>query len=89
MSKKDFSCYYCDGEVISKKQDVDFRWGGNLFVVKNVPVLVCNQCGEKYYSAKVSEKLDRIAATEQEAKDFIKVPVFDWLGFDQRLGFAS
>ena len=72
MSEKKFSCYYCGGETTSQKEDVDFRWGEELFVVRDVPVLVCKQCGEKYYSAKVSAKLDRIATKRQEAKSLFE-----------------
>lgn len=78
MSDKDFSCYYCGGEIISQRQDVDFRWGEELVVVKDVPVLICNQCGEKYYSARISEKLDGIVARRKKAKEFLKIPVFKW-----------
>ena len=31
-----------------------------IIIVKNVPCEVCEQCGEKYYSNDVAEKLERI-----------------------------
>lgn len=88
MSKDIFSCFYCGGEIRSQKQNVDFRWGGDLFVVKNVPVFVCQQCGEKYYASKVSEKLDHIVQKKQIAKEFVKVPVFQWESISTSFRYA-
>ena len=50
------NCHFCKGKTEIKDVDVDFRWGDQLIVVKNVPVEVCNQCGERYYSAEISKK---------------------------------
>lgn len=75
-------CYFCQGKTKIKKVDVDLRWGDKLFVVKNVPVEICSQCGEKYYSAKVSKKLDTLAKKQAAKKikfqETIEVPVFNW-----------
>lgn len=75
-------CYFCKGKTKIKNVDVDFRWGDKLFVVKNVPVEVCNQCGERYYSATVSKKLDNLVKKQELSKirplQVIEVPVFTW-----------
>jgi len=75
-------CYFCKGKTKIKNLDVDFRWEGKLFVVKNVPVEVCLQCGERYYSAIISKKLDNLVK-KQELSNIkplrvIEVPVFNW-----------
>ena len=75
-------CYFCKGKTEIKNVDVDFRWGDKLFVVKNVPVEVCVQCGERYYSAEVSKKLDNLVRKQGLSKirpqQVIEVPVFHW-----------
>jgi len=75
-------CYFCKGKTRIKDIDVDFRWGDKLFVVKNVPVEVCNQCGERYYSAEVSKKLDNLVKKQELSRirpqQVIEVPVFNW-----------
>ena len=75
-------CYFCKGKTEIKNVDVDFRWGDKLFVVKNVPVEVCNQCGERYYSAEVSKKLDNLVKKQRvsqiKPRQIIEVPVFHW-----------
>lgn len=75
-------CYFCKGKTKIKNIDVDFRWGDKLIVVKNVPVEVCSQCGERYYSAEVSKKLDNLVKKQELSKirpqQIIEVPVFNW-----------
>ena len=36
------------------------NYKGNLIIVKNVPCEECEQCGEKYYTDEVAEKLEMI-----------------------------
>ena len=55
-------CYFCKKGVLeNKKVTVDFRWGSKLIVIEEVPAKVCNECGEKYYSAQVSREMEKIA----------------------------
>ena len=75
-------CYFCKGKTKIKRVDVDFRWGEKLFVVKKVPVEVCTQCGERYYSAEVSRKLDNLVKKQEVSKimpqQVIEVPVLHY-----------
>lgn len=75
-------CYFCKGNTEIKNIDVDFRWGDKLFVVKDVPVEVCSQCGERYYSAKISKGLDDLVQkqnkSEVKPQRILEVPVFNW-----------
>lgn len=72
-------CYFCQGKTKIKNVDVDFRWGDKLFVVEDVPVEVCSQCGERYYSAEVSKKLDELVTKQTpKSQKTLEVPVFNW-----------
>ena len=75
-------CYFCKGKTKIKNVDVDFRFGGKLFVVTNVPVEVCVQCGERYYSAQISKELDDLVKQQNPSKTrpqrTIQVPIFNW-----------
>lgn len=75
-------CYFCQGKTEIKNIDVDFRWGGKLYIVQNVPVEVCTQCGERYYSAEVSRRLDELIKTQnsktKKPQKVVEVPVFTW-----------
>lgn len=53
-------CYFClKGQVKKRKVNIARYWGKELIVLNNVPALVCKQCGEKYFEAKVSHKIDQ------------------------------
>lgn len=72
-------CYFCKGKTQIKNVNVDFRWGNKLFVVEDVPVEICSQCGERYYSAEVSKKLDELVKkSAKKPQKILEVPVFNW-----------
>jgi YgiT-type zinc finger domain-containing protein len=72
-------CSFCHSEHLKEKPvDFDFWWGGHLVLLKSVPAIVCEDCGEKYFRPEVSEKMKRLArkAAEDESKyEKINVPV--------------
>jgi len=69
------TCYFCKKGILEdKKVTVDFRWGSKLIVIEEVPSKVCNECGEKYYSAEVSREMEKIA-TIGKGERVIKVPL--------------
>ena len=45
-----------------------------MFVIEEVPAKVCNECGEKYYSAEVSRAMEKIAIEGKKEK-VIEVPL--------------
>jgi len=69
------TCYFCrKGILEDKKVTVDFRWGTQLVVIEEVPAKVCNECGERYYSAEVSRRMEKIAIEGKKEK-IIEVPL--------------
>lgn len=69
------TCYFCQKGILEdRKVTVDFRWGGKLIVIEEVPAKVCSECGEKYYSAEVSREMEKIA-TEEKKERVIEVPL--------------
>ena len=44
-----------------------------IIVIKNVPCLECDQCGEKYYTDDVAEKLEEIIETAKKMMQEIAV----------------
>ena len=71
-------CHFCKGTTKIKNIDVDFRWGDKLYVVKDVPVEVCTQCGERYYSAEISRKIVELVQSSKEPEQTINVPVLEF-----------
>jgi YgiT-type zinc finger domain-containing protein len=69
------TCEYCEGHLIEKKVTVTHRWKGTFVVIENVPALVCQLCGERYFSAQVLKQMERIARSRTEPKRVLQVPV--------------
>ena len=69
------ACYFCSKSIIEdKKVTVDFRWGNKLIIIEEVPAKVCNECGERYYSAEISKEMEKIAIEGKKEK-IIEVPL--------------
>ena len=60
--------------MLEREIDLDFRWGGKLFIIEGVPTGVCQQCGEKFFTATVSEDLDRLVKSARIDRT-VEVPV--------------
>lgn len=53
------NCYFCiKGKLKKEKVDIVRYWGKDLVALNDVPALVCQQCGERYFDAKVSQKIE-------------------------------
>lgn len=69
------SCYFCGhGQLVEQYVTLDVRRGDRLIVVENVPARVCDSCGEQYFSAEVSRRLDHLLAQGKPERT-IEVPV--------------
>jgi len=52
-------CFACGGKLKKQKIDIARYWGDQLVALNDVPALTCEKCGERYFEAKVSEKIDK------------------------------
>ena len=70
-------CKYCKGGDLIESTTthvVDFK--NHLIIVRNVPCMECDQCGEKYFTDAVAERLEKIV---NEAKKFVQeVSIIDY-----------
>lgn len=67
-------CHHCGGEIAEQKIRVDFWWEGKLYLLEDVPAGVCKQCGEKYFTAKVSKEMDEMVKSQQIERT-LQIPV--------------
>ena len=44
-----------------------------IIIIRNVPCLECDQCGEKYYTDEVAEKIERIVDSAKKLMQEISV----------------
>ena len=54
-------CMYCKGRGTHDSFTTHVvNYNNNIIVIKNVPCIECDQCGEKFFSDEVAEQLERI-----------------------------
>ncbi len=68
-------CSFCGGEVQNDLVELDYRYKGNLYIFKEVPAGVCQQCGEKYLIGKVSREIERRINAREKWNKTINVPL--------------
>lgn len=54
------NCIMCRGSITETKHTYIQEFENCIIIIKNVPALVCSQCGEVYYSDEIAEKLEEI-----------------------------
>lgn len=56
-------CFMCKGNLNESLTTFMTDIGSTIIIVKNVPSLVCSQCGEVSYTDSVAQELERIINT--------------------------
>jgi len=59
----------CGGKTIEKKVTVERRLKGGNVLFKGVPAFVCQECGERYFSAKTVKRMDYLLSQKKEEKE--------------------
>ena len=77
LQHKYSDCSHCGGQVKAAKVKIDWLINDKLYLFENVPAGVCQQCGEKYFTAKVAKKMDASIHKNGWTK-FIKVPLISF-----------
>lgn len=53
-------CFMCKGHTVHKQTNFMVDLGNSIIIVKKVPSIVCDQCGEVSYEDSVAHNLERI-----------------------------
>jgi YgiT-type zinc finger domain-containing protein len=73
-------CLYCEGhlepQLVTRLEEVDGKW----VVIENLPALVCNQCGERFYTPEAHDRVVRLISGQEKPSRLTEVPVFDARG---------
>ena len=77
-TEKPEKCEYCDGTITDRIIRVPFHYRGSTIFIDNVPVRVCNKCGEIYFPAKVYKRLENIAANKKRIRSKISFALADY-----------
>ena len=81
MAREYSDCYFCGGEVKEQRIAREIWWHEELRIIEEVPVGVCQQCGEKVIVPEVAKQIDRMLAEEAPPHHFIQVPAFCFTEF--------
>ena len=71
-------CLFCGGAVHERRVSRDVWWHGRLHLIEDVPVGVCDQCGEKFIRPGVAKAIDRMLAGEVAPDRLVEVPAYRW-----------
>jgi len=82
-------CQFCGGNVIKKIINLDLWRREELYIFKNVPAKVCEQCGEKYFSSKIYGIIDRLLKENSIPDETMVVPVLSLKKFVEEAEAAS
>ena len=67
-------CMYCKcEEIIHSTTTHVVNYKNCLIIIKNVPCIECEQCGEKFYTDEVAQHLDKIVSTAKMITQEISV----------------
>lgn len=70
-------CMYCKNESYKETTTTHVvNYKNCIIVIKNVPCIECEQCGEKYYTDEVAEKIENIVETAKKLMQEIAVVDF-------------
>ena len=79
-------CQFCGGAVKKKTVSLDLWKKEKLYVFKNVPAKVCEQCGEKYFSSKIYGIIDKLLKNKSKPDETMEVPVLSLDRFADEAG---
>ena len=60
MSSDAYDCCYCAVKMREGRHNFMARVGDEIVVIKDVPALICDTCGEVEYTLEVSREIDVI-----------------------------
>ena len=67
-------CLYCKNKVMTDSTTTHVvNYKNCIIVIKNVPCLECSQCGAKYYTDEVAERLELIVDTAKKLMQEVAV----------------
>ena len=69
-------CVMCKGNTIETKRTF-IQEDEHCIIIKNVPAIVCSQCGEVYYHDAIAEKLEEIVNRLQNMVKDVGIFEFD------------
>lgn len=61
-------CCFCDGKLKEGITNLVIKVDEEIISIKDVPALICENCGERYFTPEVSRKIDEVMKECYEGK---------------------
>jgi len=73
-------CYFCGGTLEEQTSTFLYEDDGEVWVVRNVPAFVCQECGEKEYTQETTHQILALLQRSSCPAEILHVPAYDLLG---------
>ena len=70
-------CHICKGHVEERLVTRLQEYNGQWYIIENLPALVCNQCGETYYTPQAHDRVIDLISGEIKPVRIESVAVLD------------
>lgn len=70
------TCTICGGQLQKREITYTQAIGKRIFIVSDVPALVCSQCGEEYLKPDTVDAIQKVIETGKNKSTTIQVPVY-------------
>lgn len=70
-------CTFCGGEQIEQLTTFVYEDEGRVWVIRNVPTFVCQQCGEKEYLQETTHRILAFLKQPPRPVEILHVPAYD------------
>jgi YgiT-type zinc finger domain-containing protein len=80
LSQMSITCYFCGGRTAPEIVTDLYSETGLYIAVEKVPADVCQQCGERYFSAEITDRLLGLTTAAKRRKTMgsrVEVVVYD------------
>ena len=71
------TCHFCGGQQREELTTFVYEDDGRLVVVRNVPALVCQTCGEREYTPDITHRLYTYVRESPRPTATLIVPLYD------------
>lgn len=71
-------CTFCGGAEKAAVTEYIEKQDNYIIVIKNVPCMKCEQCGEEYFSTEVVRSIEKILDAIQRVASELTVTVIDY-----------
>ena len=67
-------CIFCKNKTYTESTTIHVvNYRSCIIIIRNVPCFECEQCGERYYTDEVAEKLEKIVESAKKLMQEISV----------------